>query len=1502
MKNLSMFSSLTLLALAASSQLLHAGTHTWTGGGAATNANWSNQANWKEWKPYAGEPQPVGFVFPETGTAYSVLDIPGLTASYINIGKDGLNLTASGPVQLTLADPYEADITTGTNVHATISSPIELVLAQDLVVFDGVYMGNSLDLACKISGSGGLVVDVGGYLTLSGPVGNTYTGATELMVDAQWADDAAWLKLAKTSGLAVPGDLSLDAAWDWYWDEYLQAIVVAAGNNQIAGTATVNVAGVLYMSNTVQTVGPLSVNNGAVWMGNGTLTLNGDLTLNTYEDYNYSYPEASIDGHIDLGTVPAGRSQVRTITSVGVNYLPAIISGNPAVTLKTIGYELHLQGANTYGGPTIVSGGTLYAENATALGTTNNGTTVAIGASLVFTNGMTVAEPLNLSGSGVASNGPLSVPDQYWYGASTFTVSGPVTLNTPILMNLPAKNLIALSGPVSGAGSLTKLGAGELDMTGSANNTFTGGTFVNAGLLGLLKPAYHVCIPGPLTIGDGTYSQSEVDCFTAGQMAANAAVTVNLSCLLQLYADTDVGPLTLHAGNVDTSTAMLRLNGDLTTVAGAGASSIFGKLDLTADRTFNIGAGLGLGADAYIPAVITSGFLAGFTKTGAGSLDISGVNVFSGSALVQQGALSVGNYSALGGSILGTTVASGASLILGNNVWILNESLTLSNNANLYAAAGTNLWGGPITLSSNAYIYVGDSNVVLMASNVISGAGNLIKQGTGRLTLNGNYTNSYSGTTTVAGGILEPSKTNAVAIPGSLVVGDQVNPVNSHAVRLLMPNQIADNAAVTVNASGLLDLSASVYASDIIGSLTGSGNLNLGLNSLYTGGNNASTTFSGAISGWGASSLLKQGTGTMSLNGTSPNFIGTTIINAGTVSINGSQPNSSVSVKSGTTLSGNGTTGYILNTGGKVAPGNSVGMLKSASATLDPFSTFEVELNGTTAGVNYDQLNVTGAVNLNGVILHPILGFNSAVSNHFVLIANDGNDPVSGTFSGLAEGAVFGLGGAQFQITYKGGDGNDVVLTQITPVTPPQFGGINKLPNGQIKLTGTGAAGLTYIVEANADLMTTNRGSTRLFLGSSLMNSRTRASALLSLSERPSRRRHMWLAPDAAHGAGGGYEILFADMVAGFFLPNYFFQPVRKAFVGIAVAEAGAEVVFGDAEEAGADFAVGGQAEAVAMAAERFADGGDDADFAAAIRESPALGSRGWVVRINRLETEAGLEAGQKFMAGDDHFFEPGARGIEGHEFDEAQAQFALASKLGEGFNFMIIDVADDNGVDFDWVEAEFLGQGNAAQDFLQTVASGDLLEIFAVERIETEADTLEAGLAQGAGFLGKQEAVGGHGQIGNAGDRREAADQVFQALPQERFTAGEPDFLDAERNSQANNPLNFFKAQNFRAGHPLLDDGSRIGHRRPASAIKIVGGLCFRKAIEATEIATIGYADPQVAQDAAVGINEEVGRRKRGRRRQDACATLDRQDACATSLHNLTDLCLKAHRWSAAG
>jgi hypothetical protein len=64
-------------------------------------------------------------------------------------------------------------------------------------------------------------------------------------------------------------------------------------------------------------------------------------------------------------------------------------------------------------------------------------------------------------------------------------------------------------------------------------------------------------------------------------------------------------------------------------------------------------------------------------------------------------------------------------------------------------------------------------------------------------------------------------------------------------------------------------------------------------------------------------------------------------------------------------------------------------------------------------------------------------GFAPAVGSTFIIIANDGVDPIQGTFVSQGEGSTFTVGGTTFSISYQGGDGNDVVLTVVAAAPAP---------------------------------------------------------------------------------------------------------------------------------------------------------------------------------------------------------------------------------------------------------------------------------------------------------------------------------------------------------------------------------------------------------------------------------------------------------------------------------
>jgi hypothetical protein len=79
------------------------------------------------------------------------------------------------------------------------------------------------------------------------------------------------------------------------------------------------------------------------------------------------------------------------------------------------------------------------------------------------------------------------------------------------------------------------------------------------------------------------------------------------------------------------------------------------------------------------------------------------------------------------------------------------------------------------------------------------------------------------------------------------------------------------------------------------------------------------------------------------------------------------------------------------------------------------------------------RLNVVGAVEIDNAFLNVVsLGKETKPGDRFVIIDHDGADPVIGTFAGLPEGSVITMpDGAKLQISYAGGDGNDVELSRI---------------------------------------------------------------------------------------------------------------------------------------------------------------------------------------------------------------------------------------------------------------------------------------------------------------------------------------------------------------------------------------------------------------------------------------------------------------------------------------
>jgi hypothetical protein len=254
---------------------------------------------------------------------------------------------------------------------------------------------------------------------------------------------------------------------------------------------------------------------------------------------------------------------------------------------------------------------------------------------------------------------------------------------------------------------------------------------------------------------------------------------------------------------------------------------------------------------------------------------------------------------------------------------------------------------------------------------------------------------------------------------------------------------------------------------------------------LYGGGNTSYILrLTGDITGSGTLTMMNS---LVSVAG-SGTFSGTFALQGGPLRMEGASfPSAQVTAShSGNGLVGNGVIGAVsvarLSPGPSAAVGtsiqNGVGVLQTGNLSGNDF---DIDLNGTVAGVGHDQIVVNGTVSLSGS-LNVGIGFIPAPGHVFTIIDNDGADPVSGTFAGLAEGATLTAGSYTLQVSYAGGTGNDVTLTVLTKAwsgavnglwsEPGNWGGV--LPvNGDTLVFPPGAANKASTNDLNGLVLNT---------------------------------------------------------------------------------------------------------------------------------------------------------------------------------------------------------------------------------------------------------------------------------------------------------------------------------------------------------------------------------------------------------------------------------------------
>jgi autotransporter-associated beta strand protein len=499
------------------------------------------------------------------------------------------------------------------------------------------------------------------------------------------------------------------------------------------------------------------------WNVGGYYGTYGDGDFVTFAD-GAANPGISVTG----GGVSPGSVTINN-ASTTYSFSGGSINGSSGLTKQGTG-QVTLSAANGYSGLTLVKAGTLIVAANNALGATGSGTVVSNGAALGFQGSVnySAAEPLTLSGAGGGGGGALYAVS----GNNAF--AGPVTLAANSTVGADASLSLALNGAINGGFSFTKTGSGTLTFGGADGNTYGGTTYVNQGLMSLVKST-GTAVPNDLVIGDGV-DPATVRLGAQGQLCSACDVTVATSSLLDLnHHSSTIGSLTLSNGTAATGSGTLSLNGPVSST-GNQTATISGKLNLGGvQREINVANGTAAD-DLVISAAVSSG---GIAKTGPGRLVLSSNNTFDGEVGISNGVLAVASSLALGSAVGGTTVANGARLELRNNVSVASEALTLNGSGGGLGAldnvSDTNSWTGSITLASSSMIecdtgrlslaavagagYGMTFNVSSMGDMLVTGAitgtgSTLTKDGGGQLTLAGNAPSTYSGTTLINQGTL----------------------------------------------------------------------------------------------------------------------------------------------------------------------------------------------------------------------------------------------------------------------------------------------------------------------------------------------------------------------------------------------------------------------------------------------------------------------------------------------------------------------------------------------------------------------------------------------------------------------------------------------------------------------------------------------------------------------------------------------------------------------------
>ena len=852
--------------------------------------------------------------------------------------------------------------------------------------------------------------------------------------------------------------------------------IVNSGTVAFKRTDAVTYTGIISGSGTLESAmsgatGELILSAANTYTG-PTLLTSGRLTLNNASSLGTVGPVTLAGGTLRYGTgVSTDISTGRTVTVSGSTTIDT--NGNNVTYSGSIGNDgagslskaasggiLTLAGANTYTGGTTVNGGTLAVTNTSGSATGSGPVTISTGAILTGTGiiagttTMSAASSLDVAGTSV---GTLTVGGLNLSPGSLLTLDANGSANDKVVVTQPGGvslnggsitlrgNWLNTAGTytlIQGSGSVGGAGVNALSVVNPAagysyafanNDGVINMTTVQAGLISQWTST------GGGTWGTGSNwgaavpsAQGDTASFTT-QLAAPSTVTLP-------------GSLTL-GGMIFGSTNGYTISGqpaEVLTFSNGAQPSALNVLSGHHTVTTPVVLSSTLASDiAAASSVTLSGAVSGtggITKSGDGTLFLTGENSFSGLVQATDGFISFSQASGLG---TGNLTLNGGGISFGgtNTVDLSTKAITIGVD------------GGIIDTNGN--------NVTFAAPIGNGGSGSLTKSGLGTLTLASG--NTYGGATNVDGGTLALTGTNTLG--GLNTIGSATLQVDGNAALGDASSGVTFAPGTGNTATLSFSAPATLVATRTLSLTSGTARIDTGANAVVVGG---------VVTG--SSLLTKVGSGSLALNGIVESTGGVTVdegtlivgssLGSGTVTLNGSSTLNLGARNLGNALVVNGTNALLSGDGGGVS---ALGVVTGAGTLNVAITGANVDLRGALTGFTGTLAitSATGNFRLNGT------GGGEGVT----LKLGTGSTSVRNGATNLTFGALEGLAGSILGGS-GGGATQDVTYTVGAKNLNTTFAGSINNGSGRTSLTKVGSGTLTLSGTSGATgLVTVNSGT-----------------------------------------------------------------------------------------------------------------------------------------------------------------------------------------------------------------------------------------------------------------------------------------------------------------------------------------------------------------------------------------------------------------------------------------